>query len=306
MEYGESVLIAGGTGLVGARLVQQLIQSGYKVMLLSRKKHNHGNIPVYEWDVATGRIDENAILRADHIINLAGEGIVDARWTDERKRQIIESRTQSAALLLATCQKLQHFPKTYIAASAIGYYGDRSNDILDEDSAKGNGFLTESCVAWENASHAWTEAGIRTVITRIGIVCSTRGGALAETIKPLRFGMGVFFGLGKQYYSWIHIDDLCSILQRALEDDEMQGIYNAVAPNPVSNKEFTRTLARVMKRPYLLLPAPSFALKLVLGELSHVILDSAIVSSAKIEQQGFVFQFPELKSALEDILYREI
>jgi uncharacterized protein len=178
----------------------------------------------------------------------------------------------------------------------------RGAEILDEESSAGKGFLSESCIAWEAATLPWIEAGVRTVVCRIGIVLSTKGGAMAETIKPIRFGLAAYFGNGKQYYSWIHIDDICGIVQRALEDEEMQGIYNAVAPNPVSNKEFTRTLARAMGRPYLLLPAPSFVLRLILGEMSSVVLDGSIVSSAKIEQQGYVFQFPELKVALNDLL----
>lgn len=302
MEHGESVLIAGGTGLVGAQLAQRLIQNGYKVLLLSRKKHQRGNIPVYEWDVEKGTIDENAVLRANHIINLAGEGVVDKAWTPERKKSIIESRTKSATLLFNTCKRLNHFPQSYISAAAIGFYGNRGTEILDEDSTAGEGFLTESCIAWEAATQPWIDEGIRTVICRIGIVLSTLGGAMAETMKPIRFGLAAYFGNGKQYYSWIHIDDLCGILQRAIEDEEMQGIYNGVAPNPASNKEFTRTLAKAMGRPYLLLPTPSFVMNFILGERSHVVLDGAIVSSAKIEQQGYVFQFPELKAAIQDLL----
>jgi uncharacterized protein len=306
MEQGESVLIAGGTGLIGERLAQLLIQEGYKVSLLSRKKHNHGNISVYVWDVERQSIDENAILRADYIINLAGEGIADGRWTEERKKRIIESRTQSAALLLNTCKKLNHFPKAYISAAAIGFYGDRGSEVLDEESERGEGFLAESCLAWENAAQNWIEVGVRTVICRIGIVLSVRGGALAETLKPIKFGLATYFGNGKQYTSWIHLDDLCGIFLRALEDEEMQGIFNAVAPNPVSNKEFTRYLSKAYSTPSLLIPVPSFILQLMLGESAAIVLTGCIVSSAKIEQQGFVFQFPEILPALKDLLYREI
>lgn len=306
MEQGDSVLIAGGTGLVGERLTQLLIQNGYKVALLSRKKYNNGNISVYEWDVERGTIDENAILNADYIINLAGESVAGGRWTPERKKRIIESRSKSAALLLNTCQRLKTFPKVYISAAAIGYYGNRGSEILDEESSAGKGFLTESCIEWENAAQQWSDTEVRTVICRIGVVLSMNGGALKETMKPLRFGLATYFGNGKQYTSWIHIDDLCGIFLRAIEDEEMSGIYNAIAPNPVSNKEFTKTLAKAYARPSILIPAPSFALQLLLGEMSAIVLDGAIVSAAKIEQQGYVFQFPELKTALEDILYREI
>lgn len=306
MEQGDSVLIAGGSGLVGERLAQILLQNGYRVMLLSRKKYNNGNIPVYEWDVEKQTIDDNAILRADHIINLAGEGIAAGRWTPERKKRIIDSRTQSAKLLLDTCQKLNTFPKTYISAAAIGYYGNRDAEILDEESAPGNGFLAESCMAWEAAAQRWAETPARTVICRIGIVLSTQGGALAETIKPLRFGLATYFGNGKQYYSWIHIDDLCGVFLRAIEDEEIVGTFNAVAPNPVSNKEFTRKLAKAFARPSLLLPVPTFVLRIMLGETADVVLSGSIVSSAKIEQAGFVFQYPDLFPALKDILSRKV
>ncbi|MFZ4543099.1 MAG: TIGR01777 family oxidoreductase [Saprospiraceae bacterium] len=304
MEQADSVLIAGGTGMVGERLTNILIQNGYKVMLLSRRKHSNGNIPVYHWDTDDNSIDENAILRADHIINLSGENIAAERWTKERKKQLIESRTKSAALLFDTCQRLQCFPKTYISASAIGYYGDRGSEILDEESSEGGGFLAECCIAWEAGIQKWIESGARTITYRIGLVLSTKGGVMAETIKPLRFGLATFFGSGKQYNSWIHIDDLCGLFQLAIEDEEMSGIFNAVSPNPVSNFEFTRSLAKAWRKPYLLLPVPSFVLQLMLGESAAMILGSSIVSSAKAEQHGFVFQFPDLSIAFTDLIQR--
>ncbi len=306
MEIGESVLLAGGTGLVGDRLCQILLQNGYRVMILSRKKYANGNIPVYEWDIDNGIIDENAILRADYVINLAGAGIADKRWTSERKKLIIESRTKSTALLLATFKKLNHFPKAYLSAAAIGFYGNRSDEILDEESVAGKGFLSESCVAWENAAQEVANAGVRTIICRIGIVLSTKGGALAETIKPLRFGLASFFGNGKQYYSWIHIDDLCNIFLRGVEDKSISGVYNAVAPNPVTNKEFTKILKYCYKGFSILAPVPSFMMRIILGEMADVVLTSSIVSSAKIEQESFVFQYPELAPALTDLLDRKM
>lgn len=302
MEQGDSVLIAGGTGLVGHRLTKLLLQNGYKVMLLSRKKTTQGDITVYEWNPAKNAIDDNALLDADHIINLSGENIAGGRWTPERKRALISSRTGSNQLLFDACQRLGRFPKTYITASAIGYYGNRENEILDEDSDAGSGFLSECCVTWESGAQKWSDKGVRTVICRIGLVLSNSGGVLAETLKPLRFGLATYFGSGKQYNSWIHIDDLCGILQLAIEDDEMSGIFNAVAPNPVSNLEFTKTLVRVRRKPCLMVPAPSFALHILLGESAQMILSGSIVSSAKIEQQGFVFLFPELEAALKDLL----
>jgi uncharacterized protein len=306
MEIGETVLLAGGTGLVGDRLCQILLQNGYRVMILSRKKFNNGNIPIYEWDIDNGTIDENAILRADYVINLAGAGIADKGWTPERKKLIIESRTKSAALLLATFKKLNHFPKAYLSAAAIGFYGSRSDEILDEESKKGKGFLSDSCIAWENAAQEVADTGVRTIIFRIGIVLSTKGGALAETIKPLRFGLASFFGNGKQYYSWIHIDDLCNIFLRGIEDETILGTYNAVAPNPVTNKEFTKILKYCYRRFSILAPVPSFIMRLLLGEMADVVLGSSIVSSAKMEQEGFVFQYPELTPALTDLLDRKI
>jgi uncharacterized protein len=306
MEHGESVLIAGGSGLVGDRLCHILTQNGYRVMILSRKKYNNGNIAVYEWDVEKGTIDENAILRADYVINLAGTGIADARWTDARKKLIIESRVKSAELLLSTFKKLNHFPKVYISAAAIGFYGDRADEILDEESAAGTGFLSESCIAWENSIQTVAESGIRTVTLRIGIVLSMLGGALAETMKPLRFGLATYFGKGNQYYSWIHIDDLCNIFLKAIEDEDMVGVYNSVAPNPSTNKEFTKTLKEAYGKFSILAWTPSFLMRLVLGEMSAVVMTSSIVSSAKIEQEGFIFQYPELLTAFKDVLHRKI
>ncbi len=306
MEQGESVLIAGGTGLIGDRLCQILTQNGYRVMLLSRKKHKNGNIPVYEWNVEQGTIDENAILRADYIINLAGAGIADKRWSAERKKHIIESRTQSAALLFDTCKRLNHFPKAYLSASAIGYYGDRGNDILDEEDEAGKGFLSESCTAWENAAQIFSNENIRTVVYRIGIVLSTQGGALVETIKPMRLGLCSYFGNGRQYFSWVHIDDICNMILRGLEDEDMSGTFNAVAPNPSSNKEFSKTLRKCYPRFTVLAPVPTFMMRLIMGEMADIVLTSSIVSSAKIEQQGFVFQYPELEMAFKDVLFREI
>ena len=306
MEIGESVLLAGGTGLVGDRLCQILLQNGYRVIILSRKKYSNGNIPVYEWDIDNGLIDENAILRADYVINLTGAGIADKRWTPERKKILIESRTKSTALLLATFQKLNHFPKAYLSAAAIGFYGNRADEILDEDSSSGNGFLSECCIAWENAVQEITNIGIRTVVCRIGVVLSTQGGALAETIKPMRFGLASFFGTGKQYYSWVHIDDLCNIFLRGIEDETLSGTYNAVAPNPVTNKEFTKILKYCYPKFTILAPVPSFVMRLILGEMADVVLTSSIVSSAKIEQEAFVFQYPDLTFALKDLLARKI
>jgi uncharacterized protein (TIGR01777 family) len=302
MEQGDSVLIAGGTGLVGRRLTQLLNQNGYKVMLLSRKKTAEDNTQTFEWNPAKNEIDNSALLEADHIINLSGENIAGGRWTAERKNALISSRTQSSILLFDACNRLGRFPKTYISASAIGYYGNRNSEILDEDSEPGTGFLSECCVAWEAGVQKWSDAGVRTVICRIGLVLTADGGVLAETLKPMRLGLATFFGTGKQYNSWIHIDDLCGILQMAIEDDEMNGTFNAVAPNPVSNIEFTRTLLKVRKKPGLLVPAPSYALHLLLGEAAQMVLSGSIVSSAKIEQQGYVFQFTELEAALSDLL----
>jgi uncharacterized protein len=300
------ILIVGGSGLIGLRLTHLLQSKGYEVAHLTRTLSAQSPCKQYLWNVEKQTIDDNAILEADYIINLAGAGVADARWTTKRKALIISSRTQSAKLINDTILRLQKTPKAYISAAAIGYYGDAGQDLVDEQTVQGQGFLAESCVAWETAAHTLEQTSARVVIVRIGIVLSTLGGALQQTINPLRFGLASYFGRGAQYYSWIHIDDVCGIFINAVENEALQGVYNAVAPNVVSNKIFTKVLKKCYGGFSILMSVPNFVLKIMLGEMSAVVLTSSNVSAAKILKTGFKFQFSDLSLALNDVLNRKI
>lgn len=301
-----TILIAGGTGLIGRHLSEMLTDQGHTVHLLSRTADPDATYKTFVWDVMKGEIDEAALSSADFVINFAGAGIADKRWTDKRKKLIIDSRVKGNELL---AEMLPKFPnvKAYISASAIGYYGDRGTESLPESASAGkDGFLAESVVAWEKSIEKVAETGLRTVTIRIGIVLSTKGGALEKLLLPFNFWLGVYFGNGEQIYSWIHIEDLCRIFIMAIEEKEMKGVYNGVAPHPVSNKEFTEITAKALDKSALLIPSPSFAMRLAMGEMAAVVLSGSKVVSEKIEKAGFNFQYPKLKPALENILTRKI
>ncbi len=301
-----TILIAGGTGLIGSHLSKMLTDQGHTVHLLSRTADPDAQYKTFVWDVMKGEIDEAALSSADFVINFAGAGIADKRWTNERKKLIIESRVKGNELL---ARELPKHPgvKAYISASAIGYYGDRGTERLPESAPAGkDGFLSESVVAWENSIEEVAATGLRTVTIRIGIVLSTKGGALEKLLLPFNFWLGVYFGNGEQIYSWIHIEDLCRMFIMAIEDEKMQGVYNGVAPHPVTNKKFTEITAKALDKSALLVPSPSFAMRIAMGEMADVVLSGSNVLSEKIEAEGFTFQHPELKIALEDILKRKI
>jgi uncharacterized protein len=302
----KNILIAGGTGLVGIHLSRMLKSKGYNVMHLSRRQNKDAEFPAYSWDIQKGVIDEEAFSQADYIINLAGSGIADKRWTDDRKKDIIKSRTESTLLLKKYLSKTPHHVKAYLSASAIGFYGERGNELVTEVSPNGKGFLAESTGAWENAIEEVSATGIRTVAIRIGIVLSTEGGALQKMLIPFMLRTGVYFGSGDQWYSWIHIDDLCNVFVWAIENEKPKGVYNAVSPNPLSNYAFTKAISEAKDGGYLLLPTPTFALRLAMGEMADVVLTSAKVSGQKIIKEGFVFQFPEAVAALKDLFERKI
>jgi uncharacterized protein len=302
----KNILIAGGTGLVGNRLSHILRGMGYTVFHLSRRENLNAEFPAYAWDVEKQTLDMRAIEKVDYIINLAGSGIAEKRWSNARKKDIIDSRVKSAQLLRNTLNTTNHTIKAYLSASAIGFYGNRGNDLLFENSEKGTGFLTDSTVEWENAVKEVEKTGIRTVALRIGIVMSTKGGALQKMLISFLFRMGIYFGNGKQWYSWIHIDDLCRIFVWAIENDKAHGTYNAAAPSPLSNFDLTKAISTAKGGAYLLMPAPAFALRLAMGELADAVLFSTKTSTQKIENEGFKFQFPEAVAALKDLFQRKI
>lgn len=298
----KNILIAGGTGLIGTRLSQLLRGKGYNVSHLSRRADPNAEFPTFAWQPEKGTYDKNAFENVDAIINLAGAGIVDKRWTDERKKLIIESRTSSNLLIAKYLQTEKHNIKAYISASAIGFYADRGATLMTEKDVSGKGFLAQSTVAWENAIAKVRETGVRTVALRIGIVLATEGGALKEMLMPFHFRLGVYFGDGQQYISWIHIDDMCQMFVFALENEKMSGVFNAVAPQPLTNYDFTKAMIEAKGGGYALLPAPAFTLRLAMGEMAATVLGSTNVSSQKIENQGFVFNFKDANSALKDLL----
>ena len=295
------VLIAGGTGLIGQRLSVLLQEMKHEVKHLSRKRNLNAKFPAYQWDLKKGTIEAEAIETADYIINLAGAGIADKRWSNSRKKLIISSRVESARLLKKYIQSHRPGLKAYISASAIGYYGERGEDILTETSEAGKtGFLAESVKAWESAIQEVADTGIRTLGLRVGIVLSTKGGALSKMLPPARLGANTYFGDGQQWYAWVHIDDICRLFIHAIENESMQGFYNGTAPQAERNKDFAKILGKVINRP-LVLPAPAFGLRLAMGEMADVVLTSAKVLPKRTLKSGFEFKFPDLESALRSL-----
>ena len=296
-----TVLIGGGTGFVGGHLSRRLRRDGHEVRHLSRTRDLKAEFPAYHWDLTAGSIDEAALRDVDYLINLAGAGIADKRWSDARKKVIIESRTKGNELLAATVERLGLRPTLFVSAGAIGYYGDRGEEVMTEEAKPGEGFLSTSCIVWEQSVGAMEKLGVPTTIVRTGIVLHPEEGALEKMLLPLKFGTSTYFGDGQQYYSWIHIEDLIDIYAFIIER-QLTGVYNAVSPNPVRNKPFAAALGPAMGKNALVVPAPEFALKVALGEMSHTVLDSTFVSADKIQQAGYRFTYPELSQALAQLL----
>ena len=295
-----TILITGGTGLIGKHLCNLLTKKGHKVNILSRSKSH--NPSIFQWDIKNNFIEEEAIKKADYIIHLAGAGIADKRWTTERKQILINSRVTSANLLFNKVKELNPTLKGFISASGVGFYGaTTSTEIFNETDLPGQDFLSEICKKWENASLQFNKLNIRTVILRTGVVLTKKGGALEKMTQPIKFGLGAALGSGKQYMPWIHIDDLCAMYLSTIENIEISGIYNAVAPEHCTNKTFSKTIATVLKKPFFLPNIPAFLLKIGLGELSCILLEGSKVSSIKIVKTGFKFEFPTLNTALNNL-----
>jgi len=302
------VLIAGGTGLVGQRLSQLLTEKGDQVAHLSRKKNPKSKYPTFTWDTSKNFIEERAFEGVEYVIHLAGAGIADALWTKSRKKLIIDSRVETTALLTQYIQKLEKKPKAYIAAAAIGIYGDRGDEELTEASTIGKkGFMAECCIAWENAIQlAATQNGVRTATLRVGIVLSTKGGALPKMMLPINFFTASYFGNGEQWYSWIHIDDVCNMFIKLMEDDSMEGVYNGTTPNPLTNKDLTKQLVKALEKRAMVIPAPKAALRMGMGEMADVVLNSNKIFPARMEMAGFSFKFREFQGAIRDLVKKKI
>ena len=297
-----NVLITGGSGLIGRHLSALLLSKGYIVGHFTRSSAKElDNIKLFTWDVENGEIDEHAIPWADHIIHLAGE-TVGQRWTKSTKHKILQSRVASTKLIVEQLKKNDHHLKSLICASAIGYYGAETGDkFLSEESPQGDGFLAEVVANWESTADTGVNYTERLVKIRTGIVLTENGGALAKMVMPIKLGVGSALGSGEQWMSWIHIEDLCNMYVKAVEEP-LHGIFNGVGPNPVSNKAFTKILAHQLKRPILLPRVPAFVLKLMLGEMSVLALGSNRVAPVAFLKEGFTFGFPELEAALESLL----
>ena len=291
------VLITGASGLVGTALQRSFAEKGYESLLASRKKAEDGNH--IQWSIDDGFSEPERLEGLDAVVHLAGESVSGLRWTDEKKSAIRDSRVLGTRSVVDAISKLKNKPKVFIAASAIGFYGERGDEEVTESSAAGDSFLASVAKDWEAESRRAEDAGIRTVLLRTGIVLSKDGGALGTMLLPFKLGVGGVVGSGKQWMSWIAMDDHVAVINYVIENENIRGAVNAVSPNPTTNHDFTKTLGDVLYRPTFL-PLPEFAVSMVFGEMGDVLLlASTKVLPKRLEDAGFEFKFPELKPALE-------
>jgi len=294
-----TILISGGTGLIGRRLSYLLKAKGYKIHLLSRECNPKNLFPTFLWNINQYTIDDSAFNGVSHIIHLTGAGVANKRWTNKRKNEILDSRVASTNLLYDTVKRLEVPLKSFVAASATGYYGSTTtNKIFKETNKPGNNFLSKVCELWEKAINQFEHLKIRTVILRTGIVLSNEGGALKKMTTPVITSIGN----GKQFMPWIHIDDLCELYIKGIEDNKFQGVYNAVSTEHITNFSFSKVLSKIVKKPFIPFMAPKVLLKIALGEMSSIILNGNRVSAEKIKQAGFKFKFENLNKALKNLL----
>lgn len=296
------ILISGANGLIGTALQDALRSRGHTPVALTRSPSRPDDV---RWDPMAGEIDHDAIEGVDAVVHLAGEGIGDARWTDEQKAKIRDSRTRGTSLLAEALVGLQRRPEVFVSGSAIGYYGDRGDEVLTEASAPGDDFLADVCVRWEACAQMASAAGIRTCTIRTGIVLDAKGGALAKQLLPFKLGLGGRIGSGDQWQSWITLDDEVAAICHLIESD-VSGPVNLVAPNPVTNKEFTAALGSVLRRPTLV-PIPTFAPALLYGRelVESLLLVSQRVSPTVLTESGFTFRHTEIEPALRAVLGRD-
>jgi len=295
------ILITGGTGLIGRLITEELLNRGYSVSHLSRKPGNNPKVKTYLWDVYSGRIDGHCLEGIGTVLHLAGENIAGKRWTDKRKKEIIDSRTKSIGLIYQLIKNQPNQVNTIISASAIGYYSDRGDELLTEDSPPNNDFMAQCCIEWEEAVDKGKELGLRILKFRTGVVLNKDEGALTEMAKPIKLGFGAPLGSGRQWIPWIHWRDVVDMFLYAIDKINLSGVYNMAAPSPVTNKQFTKVLAKQLHRPVWPIRVPAFVFKLLMGEMSTLILASTRVSAEKIERDGFVFKYRELGGALQEI-----
>lgn len=295
-----NILIAGGTGLLGTRLSELLTLAGHAVAHLSRTARAGGPYPAYAWNPAAGQVAAEAIDWADAIVNLAGANVGE-RWTAAHKRAIVASRVDSGRTLRAALARGGHRVTTFVAVSGTGYYGDTGDRVVDETTPApppGTDFLADVCRAWEAEAEAVRALGIRVVILRMGVVLTTRGGALPKLALPVKLGVGAPLGSGRQWVPWVHLDDACRAFSHALTTPALTAVYDVTAPNPVTNADLNRALARVLHRPLWLPPVPALAVRLLVGEMSAAVLGSCRATSARLAATGFRFEYPTLEPAL--------
>lgn len=293
------VLITGGSGLIGTHLSKKLKEKGYNTALLSRKRNSDPDTKTYLWDPVNHIIEEGAIEEAVYIFHLAGANISDKRWTKKRKQEIVDSRLETAKLLFNKVSESKTRPKAFISASAVNYYGTLTSDkIFSEDDPPSGDFLGETCNKWEQSALKFEDSGIRTVILRNGVVISPGGGALKKMSVSVKMGLGSPVGSGEQYFPWIHIDDICNIYIKAIEDTKMHGAYNAVAPDHITNKNVMKTLARVFKKPFWAPNVPSIVMKTLFGNMADVLLKGSRISSDKIRKAGYQFHYTDFEDAV--------
>lgn len=295
------IVVSGATGMVGSTLSRELQNRGHRVIALSHSRPSSED--TIRWDPQRGHLNASRLEGIDAVVHLAGEGLI-GRWTPEKKRRIRDSRVQGTSLLARTLAGLSDKPPVMVSASAIGYYGDRGNELLNEESEPGRGFLAEVCREWEAAADPAREAGLRVVHPRFGVILSTKGGALGTILPIFRLGGGGRIGSGRQYWSWVDIEDVTGALVHAVENDTVEGPMNVTAPNPVTNAEYTKTLGKVLNRPTPF-PFPAPAARAVLGEVAdEMLLASQRVEPAKLEGGDYGFRYPQLEESFRHLLGR--
>lgn len=296
----ETVLITGGSGTIGMQLSDQLADLGYIVTHLSRSVKGSEEYMTFRWDLESNYIEANALQNVDHIIHLAGENVGAGRWTNQRKKKILSSRIDTAILLLNSLKGRRL--KSFISASGISYYGSKTTtSIYKESDAAGTDFLAEVSVGWENAADRFTPFADRVVILRTGVVLSPEGGALSKMVTPIKWGIGSPLGSGNQYMPWLHLDDICGMYIKAVQDNSFNGIYNAVASEHVTNSELTKKIARVLGKKMWAPNVPTFILRLLFGEMSIIILEGSRIDNQKIKDAGYTFKYDQVEDALTNL-----